>query len=167
MESEFLKGRIIKSCLFIAAFEILKYNIEENIKKFFCYEVDESNSLIENDNYKKEVYSKYSDGKIIRNRFDGSLQWYHLNNALCNEDLTNIKKLKKFRNNLAHNTLEILMNDKEYYIEEKIDSCSKYLNKIEKWWYVEVYSDNKETHDVDFKSGSVVAIELLKQVSNE
>ena len=166
LNSEFLKGRLIKLCLFLASYEMMKENLEDEIKKFFCHEFDNENNYIENEEYKRQIYAKYNDGKEIKNKFDGTLQWYLNSKAMNNDELIEIKKLRKFRNSIAHYTLEMIMDEKEYFLEEKIQMCKNHVEKNQKWWYQEIYSNSNET-DISYKSGVVLAMTMLQNISYE
>jgi len=125
--------------LYLAVFETLKHSIEYSIKSFFSSPQETLSQ--EYENYKKEIeefYPKNKDGKIINDKLFACMKWSKKMQIISSQDMSTIIKIRKHRNDVAHQLPKILLNDQ---IDINIDLMVKALeliNKIEKWWAVNV-----------------------------
>ncbi|WP_375103319.1 hypothetical protein ACDZ28_27630 [Paenibacillus sp. RS8] len=128
LNPEILKGNLIKSSMFITAFELLKDSIIAHPETFFTDGFD-SNGWIINENYRTKVLSRN------KSPLYASLDWFKEMEVIKQEDIENFNKLKDYRNKLSHemgNSIFHGINDEEHY-KLFIDLINLYEH-IDKWW---------------------------------
>ena len=88
------------------------------------------------------------------------------------DDLKIYEKLRRTRNELVHELFEIVMSDRELFLEERFEQIKKLLSKIEVWIIknIEIPSnpdfDSQDIKDVDISSGKVAILNLMKDLAN-
>ena len=152
---EITHERLITSSLFITAFELLKESIVGRIKDFY------SNSLIpDNDDlsveYQERVLSK-SKSPVY-----ASLAWLKESEAIDSSDIESFERLKKIRNELAHELPNIVLGEKELSLKAHLEEALNLLIKIEVWWVVNFeLAINPEFDDKEIDEGEIVAGPVL------
>jgi hypothetical protein len=126
-----LRSNLILASLYIAAFEVLKNSIIEQIRDFYITGFDVK-GLIISPEYKKKVLSK------DRSLTYASLDWLKEHNVIDGEDIENFNKVKKCRNLLAHEITKCLKKGLPADIADNFTSMVTLLDKIEKWWIINV-----------------------------
>jgi hypothetical protein len=96
LNPEALQGNLIAASIFLAAYEILRASIIDQIRDFFITGFDES-GLIISENYRKEVLSL--DRRLLR----ASLLWLKERTAIGDTEIELVNTIREHRNELAHN----------------------------------------------------------------
>lgn len=130
LKPENLKGNLISCALFIANFESFKENTTETIKSLYNTGFD-GQELTYSPNYQTEV--------LIRNPspLKATLLWLKAQDAIDDEDLNKYEEVKRYRNELAHQMLNLLFEGLEAF-GEKYSALITLQIKIDRWWLLNI-----------------------------
>jgi hypothetical protein len=131
LDPESLRTNLILASIYITAFEILKNSIIENLRDFYITGFDENGWIIM-PAYKEEVLLK------DKNLTFASLKWLKESQAIDEDDIEKFSKVKECRNLVAHEIPKMLINGLPIDISERFSDMTTLLDKIEKWWIVNV-----------------------------
>jgi hypothetical protein len=126
-----LRPNLILASLFIAAFEVLKNSIIEGLQDFYVSGFDENGWIISPE-YQDEVLSKDKSPTYA------SLKWLKASDAINDDDIEKFNKIKACRNRLAHEITKMLMEGLPTDFAERFNDMTALLDKIERWWIVNV-----------------------------
>jgi len=130
------------------AFELLKSAIIEPPKNFFSNEFKSSKNS-KDKKYYERVLSLDPQGKADRLR--GSIEFQKSIGAMTEDDQLLYESINRFRNKLAHDTLELLSLGENKNYQLFFDTCKALHIKISRWWIVNV----EMATDPDFLERSV------------
>ena len=128
---EILRDNLITASLYVAAFELLKESIVERIRDFYLLGYDESDP---------QFLTKYDADVLSKNRSPvyASLQWMMEQKAIDNNDIASFEAAKNCRNVIVHEMNRMLTDGLPADWQRNFDSIVALLDKVEKWWIVEV-----------------------------
>lgn len=129
LNPELLRGKLISASIYIATFEFLVDSIVERIKSFFINGFDANGPLISPE-YKTEVLSRNTS------RIYALLSWLQEQNAIDSKDVQAFDKIKKYRNEVAHELPKIISGETGIAFLEQFPVMVSLLKKIEVWWIV-------------------------------
>ena len=172
------KNNLLACSLFLTGYETLKSSIQDNVMQFLNTE-----SFIGKDGNLKyrhsEIYVKEILNRIIPEIDKNKYKEYHLfyssclwlieNNIINIEDYTIIEELRFFRNEIAHNPLNTII-DKEFDFEN-INKCRLILSKIEKKCFLKFEAplhseyDNLNIEEKDVKTGRMIILDYLNEIA--
>jgi hypothetical protein len=150
--------------IYICAFEILKESIIGRIKGFFTFGFDENGPIVD-EKYNKEVLSRNSSPVYA------SLSWLEEVKAIDNEDVEVFEKIKKRRNDIAHELMHFLPKGMSVDTIELLGEMVNLLYKVEVWWIVnvEIATDpdlvGKEFDENGIMPGPVITFRLLIDIA--
>ena len=126
-----LRSNMILAAIYIAAFEILKNSIIERIRDFYITGFDTNDWIVD---------PKYKESVLSRNKSPlyASLNWLKESKVITDEDIKVVNKVKETRNLLAHEITKMLAEGLPSNFVERFDELVFLLDKIEKWWIVNV-----------------------------
>jgi len=156
LDPEILKTNLIQASLYIVAFEILKDSVIEQIQNFYTALPAE---------YKEEVLSR-NKSKVY-----ASLQWLEKSETITNKDIERFNKIKKCRNSLAHEIHEMLIEGFPPDFMENFVDMVALLDKIEKWWIVNVDIpsnsdfDDKIVNESEIVPGPVSTLQMMLDIA--
>jgi len=161
-----IRSRMMFASLYIAAFEIFKHTIIENVRYFF---VDgfKDGKLIFSENYEKSVLD------LHKNDFIASIKWIKKMGAIDEKDMEFIKQVTDCRNEIVHNMDKFLLGYIEINSSQLFSIMLDLLGKVEKWWVlnVEIPTDvdfvNKKIDEENIISINVFFIKYLKELVSE
>lgn len=131
LDPEVLRPNLILASVYIAAFEVLKNSIIERLRDFYISGFNEKGWIID-PKYKTKVLSKDKSPTYA------SLKWLRESEAINDDDIEKFNKAKECRNLLAHEITKMLMEGLPQDFEERFGDMTALLDKIEKWWIVNV-----------------------------
>ena len=131
LDPEVLRPNLILASIYIAAFEILKNSIIERLRDFYVRGYDENGWIIM-PAYTDEVLSKDKSPTYA------SLKWLKESQAINDDDIDKFNKVKEFRNLLAHEITNMLMEGLPLDLSERFNDMVGLLDKIESWWIINV-----------------------------
>jgi hypothetical protein len=126
-----LRPTLMLASIYISTFEILKDIIVSRIKNFYSTSFDESGEIID-PAYKSEVLERNSSPVYA------SLLWLKESEAITDDDLEKFNQIKKQRNDIAHQMFEMLSHGLPIDFAERFNDMTSLLDKIEKWWILNV-----------------------------
>lgn len=163
---ESTRERLISVSMYITAFEILKDAIVDRIKSFYSNEFGPDGAVV-GPEYKNKVVSR------SKSLVYASLDWLIESGVIDHSDLAIFETVKKTRNTLAHELPSIVMGDNLVPVSEHFQLVFKLLNKIERWWIINVEIptnpdfDQVEIDEVDLEQvvpGSVLILQMMLEV---
>lgn len=164
LNPDVLRQNLILASLYIAYYEILKNSIIGRIKDLFATEWTTEGPLV-SEKYKLEV--------LTRNKSPiyASLSWLLENSVIDNNDLQRFEHVKKYRNELAHELIDLINKGIELHHLDAFGELIILLNKIEVWWIVnvEILTDedfaDKEIDESHIIPGPIMMLQLLLDVA--
>ncbi|WP_409500057.1 hypothetical protein ACJ7Z2_08940 [Mannheimia glucosida] len=131
LSSKELKGNLISISLFITTFELFKKRIIDMPVEFFSNGFDKDKGwILSQEEYEKNILIKN------KNYLYGSLLWFKELNAIDQKDIDEFDKIRKHRNELAHDPFSFISESEKNLDVEKFSNLIDLLIKIEKWWFI-------------------------------
>ena len=129
---DILHTNLIIASVYISVYEILKKTIIERIRDFYWTGWSVEGGDIIDPKYETEV--------LLKNRSPlyASLQWLKKNTAINDNDIDVFENVKKYRNEIAHGMNKMIMEGLPSDIAERFSDMVNLLDKIEKWWIINV-----------------------------
>jgi len=168
---ESLKRNLINAALILTAYELMKYSLIDKVKGFF--EIDKEHMPESYNEHKKEF-------EKIKTKLPKELQkyplliyanWFREHEALSEDDFNNVVKVWRYRNKIAHELIEFLV-DSDFEVDVKIlFEIRDVVEKADTWWIREVEIpinpdfDKVEVKDSDIRSGRMIILDHLISVA--
>lgn len=159
-----LRPNLVVASIYIAAFELLKDAIVDRIRDFYIEGFDQNGPRID-PKYQSEVLAKNPSPVYA------SLDWLKESQAIDSDDLAAFEKLKKLRNDLAHELPHMLRKGVPSDLLERFHEMVSLLDKIERWWIVNVeiptnpdFIDKKVSPE-EIIPGRIMALRVLVDVA--
>jgi hypothetical protein len=164
LNPDVLRPSLIAVSLYIAAFEILKNTIIDEIKGFYTFGFDENGWRTD---------AKYQSEVLTRNRSPvyASLDWLKESKAIGDDDLAAFELVKEFRNRLAHELTTMLGKGLPPEFAERFTEMVSLVDKISRWWIVNVEIptnpdlDGEEIDEQGIISGPIMGLRLMLDVA--
>jgi len=163
-----LKLNLIRASLYLTCWEMLKESVVDQPRGFFCMGLMEGEETISPE-YAAEVLALAKDPLIA------SALWFRKMEAISDDDIALLRKLRSHRNEVAHRLPEFLASVKAEVKLEFFKEIFFLVQKIDKWWIQEIeipinpeYDDRQLTQeDLDgVKSMRMVFMALLIEMAN-
>lgn len=164
LNPDVLRPSLITASLYIAAFEILKNTIIDEIKGFYTSGFDQNGWRVD---------PKYQSDVLARNPSPvyASLDWLKESNAIGDDDLAAFERVKEFRNRLAHGLTTMLGNGLPPELLERFTEIVSLVDKISRWWIVNVdipTNPDLDVEEIDEKGiipGPILGLRLMLDVA--
>ncbi len=165
LDPEVIAPSLFLATMFITTFEILKNSVVERIRGFYSIGFNEGKQL---------VVPKYQREVISRNKsvLYASLAWLQEHEAIDEKDLETFERLKKIRNQLAHQLFESVTGQAESEHEAQFPVLVELLRKIEVWWVINLEIPTnpdyagQEIDEEGIVPGSILSLQMLIQVAS-
>jgi hypothetical protein len=163
LDPQVVRRRLLVASLYICAFEVLKDCIVDRIRDFFSIGFDE-NGMIEGPKYRTVVLA------LHHNRLRASLLWLMGQGIVDQADVDAFLAARDLRNAFAHDLVEHVGRWPKG-VEDTFDGLVVLLNKIERWWIVNVEIPTNPDFDgeeVDVEGvvpGSVLTLRMLRDIA--
>lgn len=131
LDPENLKGNLMFSSLYIAAFESFKDYIIDEVKFFFHNGFKDGQDIFDP---KYETHVKSKDKSIIK----ASLIWLLEMEAIDKTDIVLFDDLRQYRNKLSHELMNLLFEGLPEELPVKFSQLLQLRIKIEKWWMLNI-----------------------------
>ena len=122
-----LRPRLVTASIYISTFELLKTAIIDRIRDFFTSGSDQVSPEYQSDVLAKNASPVYA-----------SLEWLKEARAIDDADIAAFERVKKLRNELAHTLTATFFHGLRAEIAERLGEMVSLLDKIERWWIVNV-----------------------------
>ena len=165
-----LRPFLITASLYITAFELLKNSINKRIEDFFMVDAKSRNSSA-TQKYNEEMRPYRDKHKEKKDKKTyASLDWLIDVGAISDADVKKYDDVRSFRNEIAHEMLNLMSEKTAENLEEMnhhFVTMLELLRKIETYWILNVDVpcnpdfDGKEISAKDVSPGPIVAMEML------
>lgn len=165
LDPNVVRPSLFLATMFITTFEILKNSVVDRIRDFYTNGFDQNGPVVGAD-YQHKVVSR---NKSI---LYASLEWLREHEAIDQSDLEIFERLKKTRNQLAHQLFDVVTGQAESDHEVQFDVLVELLRKIEVWWVVNVEIatnpdyDGQEIDEEGIVPGAILSLQMLIQVAS-
>lgn len=155
-----IKGNLILSALYLAAYELLKDAIVGNIRDFFSFEYGDG----------KDVQDKQYDDEVVSVHKDllyASCVWLKRNGVITEGEVEEIENIRRHRNQAAHELPKLLSDTSLNLNVRYFLRIRELLEKIEVWWVknmevpVNPDFDGVEVDEKDILPGRVMALDYV------
>jgi hypothetical protein len=168
-----LKRNLTNASLLLTAFELMKYSLIDKVKGFF--EVDKEHLPESSNEHKIEM-------EIIRKKLPKEMQshpvliyaaWHKENEALTESDFDTILGIWKYRNKIAHELIDFLVNSDLEVNVKYLFEIRDIIEKADVWWIKEVELpinpdfDQAKAKDLNVRSGRMIILDHLISVALE
>jgi len=174
-----IKRNLIRSSLYLTAFELLKYAVEQRTKNLLCF----GEAMDENFEYSycQEYRDKIVNRRIPelnnnRNIYYASCLWLKESEIITEDDVEELQKIRLHRNKIGHEIPKLMIDSDHEINLDLFESIKRLLTKIEQWWIVEFEMPaNPDYNNFDFdsldmnevKSGNIILLNHLIDVVKE
>lgn len=160
---ERIQSNLIRAGLFLAGWEMLKFEVQEQVRGFFCIEFDE-NGNADSGEYERRVLYRH------KSRFEASLLWLIEANGLNESEAGRIRALRTYRNQVAHELPRMLVEPGHDVEVARIEEMRDLLGRLGRFWGGIEVDINPDFDDVDvevseIKSGTMLLMEHLIQAA--
>lgn len=163
LNSEIMRERLIFISMYITAFELLREIIIDNIRSFYAEGFDQNGPKIGKD-YQYEV--------LARNKSEiyASLDWLVEHEAISIKDIESFEKIKRVRNRLAHELLNVFTRGETFNLVEEFNPLIELLRKIGVWWVVNVEIptnpdyDGQEIDESEIVPSGILSLQIMLEV---
>lgn len=165
LDPDVVRPSLFLSTMFVTTFEILKDSVVERIRDFYTNGWNESGPI---------VGPEYQSQVLARNKSTlyASLEWLREHEAIDEADLETFERLKKTRNQLAHQLFDVVTGQVESEHASQFPALVSLLRKIEVWWVVNVEIptnpdyDGAEIDEGGIVPGAVLSLQILIEVAS-
>jgi hypothetical protein len=164
LNPEVLRGNLIAASIFLAAFEILRTSIIDQIRSFFTHGFDQDGWIVDED-YQAKVLS------LDKSPLRASLLWLKEMSVLDDADIASVDHIRQHRNELAHSLPKFLGTPDAEINMPLLGKMYELVAKIDRWWIREVDLptkpdyDGREVADEDMISGNMFSLQLMIHVA--
>jgi hypothetical protein len=159
-----IKSSLMLSALYLAAYELLKDAIIDNIREFFSFEYKDGKAIPDGQ-YKNEVLQVHKD------LLCASCLWLKRNGVITASEIEEIENIRRHRNQVAHELPRLLVDPDLNLNVGYFLRIRELLDKIEIWWVtnVEIPSnpdfDGLEVNETDIQPGRAIALDYMISVA--
>lgn len=138
LNPEKLKNNLIKSSIYLAAYELFKNDVIEKLRGFFTssWTINEKTGELEgkpSDSYKEKVLSLYP-----KDEFQACCIWFKNLEAFVDDDLMDIAVIRKHRNMIAHELPKFIATESIQVNHDNLARLLSLQQKLDKWWIKEI-----------------------------
>ena len=164
LDPDVVRPSLFLATMFITTFEILKNSIIDRIRDFYTNGFDQNGPIISH---------VYQQKVALRSKsvLYASLDWLRENDVVDDGDLATFERLKKIRNQIAHQLFDVVTGQIESDHEKQFAVLVELLRKIEVWWVVNVELatdpdyDDQEVDKEGIVPGAILSLQMLIQVA--
>lgn len=163
LEPENIRANLVRAGLYLAGWEMLKAEIQDQVKSFFLIGFDEKGYTY-SDDYKQRVLPRH------KSRFEASLIWLVEAGALTEPEADQVRALREYRNEVAHELPKMLVEVGHDIEVARIRQMKDLLGRLGVFWgsiQVDINRDF-DSEEVDYagiKSGVMLLMDHLLAVA--
>ena len=157
---EYTKINLMTAAIYLAAYELLKSSIIDDVKGFWVsVEATGESKMLEA--YRNEVLM------LDQSVFVASCKWLQSMEALSDKDIKDLLDIRNHRHQIAHELPELLVDDEVNINIKYLFNIQKLLNKIDTWRIKEeeLYTNPEfiglDIDKIDVKSGKMMVLNHL------
>lgn len=164
LDPDVVRPSLFLATMFVTTFEILKDSVVDRIKDFYNSGFDQTGPIVSPE-YQEKVASR---NKSV---LYASLDWLKEYEVIDDHDLKTFEKLKKTRNQLAHQLFDVVTGQVESDHRAQFEVLIELLRKMEVWWVINVEIatnpdyDGQEIDTQGIVPGAILSLQMLIQVA--
>lgn len=164
LNPDVLRGNLIAASIFIAAYEMLRASVIDQIRSFFSHEFKDC-VWIPSPDYEKNCLA------LDKSPFRASLVWLKQMGAVDEADISRIDLIRQHRNELAHDLPKFLATVDDEVNVQLLVGIYELITKVDRWWIREVEMtidpdfDGREIADEDITSGRMLFIQMMLRIA--
>ena len=135
LNPEIVRSKLISAGLFLVAYEMLLDSIKRHPLHFFTDRWT-INGPVPGEKYKIEILARDPKGK--NDALRGSIAWLQIMKVITVDDETAFHTVTDARNEIAHEMTAMVSGSKPPAFANHFDALMALLDKIEKWWIINV-----------------------------
>lgn len=166
LDSDELKANLARAGLFLAAFEIMRGQIEGSLRGFFAEDFKNLEAL-PSQKYRDEVLSRH------KSSLTASVLWYVEMDVLEKSDVDAIESIRSYRNQIAHELPNYLLGPGYEIDLDAVRAMQRYIDVVGGFW-ARTWAETDPDYDhVDLDSSppeslaSIVMGHLLDALGDE
>lgn len=168
MTPELLRTNLIRSSVYLTAYELLLQSLVEGPLGFFADDFTAEGEPITGAAYREHVLS------LGKHKYEASARWFQGWGALTADDVERLLEIREHRNRVAHGIPKIIMSADEDVDPLLLLSMAELIAKIDRWWMLHIVAPTSGDFDhvdwdayapEDAVSGRMVVLGLLIAVA--
>ena len=159
LQPDVIRSNLVKAGLFLAAWELLKAEIQTKVREFFWQGFDQTGPKY-SPSYQTEVVARH------KSLFEASLVWLVAGNDLSEDQTPRVRLLRDHRNEVAHELPKMLLEpgrDVDIALIREMRELIRTLGRF--WGRIEIDIDpdlaGKQIADSDIQSGILLLMNHL------
>jgi hypothetical protein len=165
LQPEAIRSNLIRAGLFLAGWEMMKSEILDQVQSFFLMGFNET-GLLYSDAYTTRVLARH------KSRFEASLSWLMEAGALTETQADQIRSLRTYRNEVAHELPKLLVEPGPGVDLGRVHEMKDLLAVLGRFWgRINVDTnpdfDGMEVNDAGIQSGLMLLMDHLVAAADE
>jgi hypothetical protein len=165
LNPESLRSNLLSASLYLAAYEILRSSLIDQIRSFFetGWSVDSGETI--DPRYQTTVLS------LAKSPLRASALWLQQNGVIDENDITKLDTVREHRNAVAHDLPKFVSSIDAHVDVSLFESIFELVTKVDRWWIGEVeiptnpeYDGREIDHD-GIQSGNMIFLRVLVEVA--
>lgn len=162
-----LKSNLISASLFLAAYESLRASIVDQVRGFYWTGFDEHGDNF-SDSYTTRVLSRH------KSPLRASLLWFLEMQAVTQDDLDLVDRLREHRNKIAHDLPAFVASADCDVDLDLLKQLIELVAKVDRWWIREIElscdpdfddRDLSQMDDAEIASGRMIFLSMLFDIA--
>ena len=159
LQPDVIRSNLVRAGLFLAAWELLKSEVQVKVKEFFWQGFDQTGPKY-SPSYQTEVVARH------KSLFEASLLWLVDESALSEEQAARVRRLRDHRNEVAHELPKMLLEPGRDVGIALIREMRELIGALGRFWgRIEIDIDpnlaGKGIADADIQSGILLLMNHL------
>jgi hypothetical protein len=165
LNPDVLRPSLIAVALFVLAYESFRERAIQHVRMLYWCGIDGSGHKYKEDDYRADILSR------SRSPFHASLDWYREMGALDAIDLASVETLRKSRNRLVHQLMEIVGTNDLASELTGFAELARIYRKVEVWRVVNIELagdpewEGKEINEEEIMPGPILMMQMLTDVA--
>jgi hypothetical protein len=160
-----LRSNLISASLYLAAYEILRSSVIDQIRSFFTFgwSADEGDKV--DPRYEAEVVS------LAKSPLRASALWLLQQGIIDGDNLSTLDRVREHRNNIAHNLSKFVSSADAHVDVALFQAIYELVTKIDRWWIAEVEIPTNPDYDereIDYdgiQSSNMIFLRVLVEIA--
>jgi len=163
-----LRATLIRSSVYLTAYELLLQALIEQPLSFFADDFTAEGVPLISSAYREHVLS------MGKHQYEASARWFQSLGVLTDSDFERLVEVRGHRNHVAHSLQKLITSADEDVNEALLLSIAELVSKIDRWWAIEIVDATSGEHDhirpegrekAEVVSGRMVVLDVLISVA--
>lgn len=152
---------LVQAGSFLSAYELIKYDVVEQVRSFFLTGLDEKGLTYNDTGYQRSVLSLNPKSK-----FRASAAWLQSMDAITAEEVTKLQEIKNHRDEITHEMPRLLVEPDFVVKTQLLAEAAEIVRRLGVFWGTiavqtdEIFDPDEVDYEV-IKSGSYLLMEYL------